>query len=112
MTMPDWFTSAQRAAGERGAARALADCAKAGIATTTDVTLDAGYGRRTHITWCLTCQAPATRCSCGNIETLIEDPIDAEADIATLIAESREQLQLHADAVIGIEDITVAGGRL
>jgi len=45
-------------------------------------------------------------------EALVEDPIDTEADIARVIAESREQLELHAAAAVGIENVDVAGGRL
>lgn len=112
MTAPDWATPSQRAAGARGAARARADCA-VDPPTVTSVTLDAGAGARTHIAWCLLCQTPTARCTCANTdEALVEDPIDVEADVAALIASSREQLQLHAAAVVGIEDVAVAGERL
>jgi hypothetical protein len=104
-----------RAAWERGAASARADCAAAIAPTVIDVSLDAGNGRRTHIGWCLLCQVPASRCGCDNtiaIEALVEDPVEVLADVAGLIAESREQLHLHAQLASGIVDVAITGDRL
>lgn len=115
MTPPRWLTQSQRAAFRRGAARALADCANTEPRTTIDVSIDIGGGQRRHIDWCLTCQTPAARCACGHDtgDVLVDiDPADTDADIATLLAHSRAQLQLHADNAPVIETVHVGGARL
>lgn len=98
MAAPTSLTPSQRTAFQRGADQARADCTGTQARTTVDVSIDIGGGQRRHIDWCLTCQAPAARCGCGHDtgDVLVDtDPDDTDADIAELIAESRETLRRH-----------------
>lgn len=94
------LSPAVEAAWNRGTARALADLAALTVPTTVAVTLDAGRGERRYISWCLSCQYPASRCRCATPaprDTDVEDLGDALTGIADVIAATRADLNQWAD---------------